>query len=165
MTRYTHYQAETFTGPDCVGYLISRAQAYNRSQLEAVFAGDAISFTQWRVLICLRDGLANTCADISRELAHDKGSMTRIVDQLEARGLLTRRRDGEDRRVVFLELTPAGRDAVNGLVAKVVDYYNEVLAEFTPQEVALFTGLLAKFKTALQAKDGERTVDNGALTP
>jgi DNA-binding MarR family transcriptional regulator len=153
MTKHRHYRVEDFTGEICIGYLISRAYAANRIQLDAQFEGEDISFTQWRVLMCLRDGLASTCADLSRELSHDKGSMTRLVDQLENRGFIRRQRDREDRRIVFLTLTPAGRAAVNRLIPKLVDYYNELLANFSPQDVTLLTQLLNRLRSALQVDD------------
>jgi len=153
MTKHRHYRVENFTGEICIGYLISRAQSLNRIQLEALFEGGDINFTQWRVLMCLRDGLANTSADISRELSHDKGSMTRIIDQLENRKLLNRQRDAEDRRIVFLTLTAAGRAAVNRLIPKLVDFYNGLLGDFSPDEVRLLTQLLTKLRSALQMRE------------
>jgi DNA-binding MarR family transcriptional regulator len=153
MTKPQHYRVEDFTGEICIGYQISRAYSANRTQLEARFEGEDISFTQWRVLMCLRDGLANTCADLSRELSHDKGSMTRLVDQLENRGFIRRRRDREDRRIVFLTLTPAGRAAVSRLIPKLVNYYNQLLADFSPQEVTMLTQLLKRLRGALQLGD------------
>jgi DNA-binding MarR family transcriptional regulator len=150
MTKQRHYRVENFRSEVCIGYLVSRAFAANRVQLEALFEGEDVSFTHWRVLMCLRDGLANTSADVSRELAHDKGSMTRIIDQLEERGLLKRERDKKDRRIVFLRLTPAGRASVNRLVPKLVDYYNILLSDFSAEDVKRFTELLSRFRAALK---------------
>jgi len=162
MAKTAHYKVRDFRGEICIGYLISRAYAMNRAQLEAEFEGEDISFTQWRVLMCLRDDIANTCADISRELAHDKGSMTRIVDQLEERGFIRRERDKDDRRLVFLILTTAGRAAVNRLVPKLVNYYNDLLEGFSPQEVQLLTQLLTRFRAALKAGDTASAAREGA---
>jgi len=162
MGKTTHYRVKDFRGEICIGYLISRAYAMNRAQLEAEFDGEDISFTQWRVLMCLRDDIANTCADISRELAHDKGSMTRIVDQLEERGFIRRERDKDDRRLVFLILTAAGRAAVNRLVPKLVNYYNDLLEGFSPQEVQLLTQLLTRLRAALKAGDTASAAREGA---
>jgi DNA-binding MarR family transcriptional regulator len=150
MTNHAHYRVDDFAGPNCIGYLISQAHANLRPQVEALFEREDIGFSQWRVLMCLRDKLANTCVDISRELSHDKGSVTRLIDQLEERGLLKRQRDPGDRRVVFLALTPAGRAAVNRLVPKIVAYFNTLLSTFSPQEAKLLVQLLTKLKTALQ---------------
>jgi DNA-binding MarR family transcriptional regulator len=153
MTRPGFYAVKDFRGPDCVGYLVSQAQSAMRPQVEALFAHEDVGFTQWRVLMCLRDGLAHTCADISRELSHDKGSMTRIIDQLETRNYLSRKRDAGDRRFVFLELTASGRAAAERLVVKVVDYFNTLLAEFSEDEVQHLIHLLKKLRRALKSGD------------
>jgi len=151
MARSPHYHVKTFLAPNCIGYLVSRAYASNRAQLERLFDHEDINFTQWRVLMCLRENIANTAADMSRELAHDKGSMTRLVDQLESQGLLKRHQGKTDRRVVVLSLSASGRAAVNRLVPRVVGYYNTLLADFSPQEVKQLTQLLTKLKSALQS--------------
>jgi DNA-binding MarR family transcriptional regulator len=103
--------------------------------------------------MCLRDGIASTCADLSRELSHDKGSMTRLMDQLERRGFVHRRRDLEDRRMVFLDLTPEGLAAVNRLIPKLVDYYNELLVDFSAEDVQRLTDLLRRLREALPHVD------------
>ena len=153
MTKHGFYDVDSFRGPDCIGYLVSQAQSAMRPQVEALFAHEDVGFTQWRVLMCLRDGLAHTCADISRELSHDKGSMTRLIDQLETRNYLSRMRDAEDRRLVFLELTPAGRAAADRLVVKVVDYFNTLLTEFSEEEVQRLIHLLKKLRRVVKRGD------------
>ena len=60
-----------------------------------------------------------TVAELARELGIDTGSTTRTLDRLEDKGFVQRTRSAEDRRVVKLELTPAGRQ-VAGLVPDVI---------------------------------------------
>lgn len=165
MSKHQHYRVETFTGPNSIGYLLSKSQASMRPQIEALFEHEELTFTQWRVLMCLRDGLANTSADISRELSHDKGSMTRIVDQLEVRGLLRRQRDDQDRRIVFLALTPAGRAAVHRIVPKVVAFFNNLLEGFTPDEVRRITTLLKKLNVTLHEAEFRPAAQQDVRTP
>jgi len=154
MSKSNFYSVDDFRGPDCVGYLVSQAQSAMRPQVEALFEREEINFSQWRVLMCLRDGLANTCADISRELSHDKGSMTRLVDQLEARGFLERRRSGDDRRLVDLVLTGPGLAAVEGLIPKVVEYFNDLLEGFSTTDARRLIELLKRLRlAALAASD------------
>ena len=162
MGKTVHYRVKEFRGEICIGYLISRIYAMNRAQLEAEFEGEDINFTQWRVLMCLRDDIANTCIDISRELSHDKGSMTRILDQLEERGFVKRQRDKDDRRLVFLMLTASGRATVNRLVPIVVNYYNNLLQDFSPQDVQLLTQLLTRLRAALKAGETASATREGA---
>jgi DNA-binding MarR family transcriptional regulator len=155
-----YYRSESFAARDCVGYLISRAQSLMRPQIEAVFDKQDLTFSQWRVLMCLRDGIANTCADISRELSHDSGSLTRLVDQLDRRGLIQRTRDRKDRRVVTLALTAAGRAAIKAAMPHVVAHFNDVLGGFTPQEgkmlITLLTRLLVRAREIDQRENRER---------
>jgi DNA-binding MarR family transcriptional regulator len=139
-----YYRSESFAARDCVGYLIPRAQSLMRPQIEAVFDKQDLTFSQWRVLMCLRDGIASTCADISRELSHDSGSLTRLVDQLDRRGLIQRTRDRKDRRVVTLALTAAGRAAIKAVQPHVVAHFNDVLDGFTPHEVKMLITLLTR---------------------
>jgi DNA-binding MarR family transcriptional regulator len=154
------YRADSFSARNCVGYLVAHAHQQMRPQLEAVFDSLDLTFSQWRVLMCLRDGIAVTCADISRELSHDSGSLTRLVDQLDRRGLIRRSRDRKDRRVVTLALTPQGRAAVNSVLADVVAYFNDVLADFSAQEtktlIALLTRLLVRVTDMEQGDKKER---------
>ena len=144
------YKSETFTARECIGYLVAHAHTTMRARIEAAFEKGELTFSHWRVLMCLRDGIAATCADISRELAHDSGSLTRLVDQLDRMGLIRRTRDKKDRRVVTLALTPRGRAAVNASVPKVVAHCNDALEGFTQQEtrtlIALLTRLVARVR-------------------
>ena len=139
-----YYHPESFSARQCVGYLVARAHNLLRPQIEAVFDKQDLTFSQWRVLMCLRDGLASTCADISREISHDSGSLTRLVDQLDRRGLIRRTRDRKDRRVVTLALTSAGRAAVNAAMPNVVAHCNDVLEGFSANEVKTLIALLTR---------------------
>ena len=77
-------------------------------RMEAALAGHDFTLMQWIVLLYLRDGLASTASDIAREFRHDSGALTRVIDQLQKRGLVSRRRSTSDRRVVDLALTAKG---------------------------------------------------------
>ena len=51
------YKVETYRGCKSVGYLIKRIFTLMMPPVEAVFAGSELSFSQWVVLMCLRDGI------------------------------------------------------------------------------------------------------------
>jgi DNA-binding MarR family transcriptional regulator len=65
-------------------------------------AEQGFTFTQWVVMMHLRDGLALNARELCVQLRHDSGAVTRVLDQLEARGLVQRERSLEDRREVKL---------------------------------------------------------------
>ncbi len=60
------------------------------------------------------------------------------------------RRD-RDRRKVELQLTPAGRETIESIIPLVVDKLNEVLTDFSKDEVQELLRLLVKLNTTLQA--------------
>jgi DNA-binding MarR family transcriptional regulator len=66
-----------------------------------------ITLTQVQVLRALRGG-PQTLSKLGHSIGLSPTSVTRVVDRLERRGLVSRRRDSEDRRLVRLNLEPEG---------------------------------------------------------
>lgn len=136
-----------------MGYLLRRANTLLLPQVEALFGEHEFTFVQWAMLMQVRDGLASTCADISRNLNYDTGALTRVIDQLEGRGFVERQRSETDRRVVTLILTAEGKRAVDALIPVVVGALNNVLTDFTREEIEMLLGLLARLVTRLEELD------------
>jgi len=145
-----HYSVETYRARDSVGYLVRRLHAIWLGRFVHVLAQAGMTLTQWVVLIQLRDGLARTAADIAHDLQHDSGALTRVIDQLERRGLVARRRSARDRRVVELALTPAGRAAVAKLLPTVVEQTNLALEPLTKAEFRQFRDALVRILDHVQ---------------
>jgi len=159
-----HYQAETYSARGSIGYLVKRAHALLIDQLEAAVEGSGLTATQWVVLMHLRDGLAINASDLCVQMRYDSGALTRMIDQLEARGLVHRERSREDRRAVQLRLTDAGRDTVAGLIPSVVQKFNFALREFSRAEVTEFTRLLTKLITTLEGTGSGTATGSGTGT-
>jgi DNA-binding MarR family transcriptional regulator len=144
-----HYHAATYTAKSSVGYLIKRAHAMLMDVLDNLFADRGFSFIHYAILTYVRDGIAVNPKDICVQYRHDSGALTRVIDQLEERGLLERVRRGADRRKVELQLTDEGRKTVESLIPLVVDKLNLALGDFSREEVAEFKRLLVKLNTRL----------------
>jgi DNA-binding MarR family transcriptional regulator len=145
-----HYRAATYRARDSMGYLMRRVYAVMHERIEAAFAGHDFTLMQWIILVYLRDGLAHTASDIAREFRHDSGALTRVIDQLERRGLITRRRSTSDRRVVELGLTALGRRTIEQLLPVMVNEMNTALAPFTRAEFEQMRTLLRRLVDHLQ---------------
>ena len=75
----------------------------------------------------------------------------RVIDQLAERGLLELVRRDRDRRKVELQLTPAGRETIEGLIPLVVEKLNLALDDFSGDEVHELQRLLVKLNSRLLA--------------
>lgn len=146
-----HYHASSYRAQNSIGYLIKRAHSMMLDVLEQVFADQGFSYIQYVILSWLRDGIAVNPKDICIQFRHDSGALTRVIDQLADRGLLERVRRDRDRRKVELQLTEAGRKAVEALIPLVVEKLNLALADFSTEEVGEFLRLLLKLNSRLQS--------------
>lgn len=146
-----HYQVANYTAKSSLGYLVKRSHSLMLDNIEPLLEARGFSFIQYVILAWLRDGIAVNPKEICTQYRHDSGAMTRVVDQLAERGLLERVRRGADRRKIELELTPAGRIAIEGLIPLVVDKVNLALADLTTAEFEELQRLLIKLNTTLQS--------------
>lgn len=127
-----------------VGYLMARARASLLAGLDAELARFGLNAMQYAVLKHLADGQARTAADLCRYMYYDTGSMTRILDRLEEKGLLRRERCQEDRRVVFLRVASAGRAQLPRLRAAGSRVLEDHLAGFDATEVESLRSYLGR---------------------
>jgi DNA-binding MarR family transcriptional regulator len=139
-----HYRPDSFHLRDSIGYLQKRSQRLMQERIEIMFAEQGCTLQQWVVLMHLRDGLAVTTADLCRELHHDSGAMTRLIDQLESRNLIERRRNSADRRVIELSITKTGNQLLDRLIPTACDMLNTTLDGFSRDEVKLLQSLLGR---------------------
>lgn len=77
-----------------------------------------------------------------KETLVTSGTMTNRVDRLAARGLVERLPDPADRRGVLVQLTTAGRDAVDAALADLLAHERTLLATVTDRDQAKLARLL-----------------------
>src|SRR5579859_6735280 len=146
-----HYHPSTYKTQLGIGYLVKRAHSMMLDAMEPVFEARGFTFFQYVIMSWLRDGIAVNPKEICAKYRHDSGALTRVIDQLAERGLVERVRRDRDRRKVELQLTPKGRETIEGLIPLVVDKLNLALAEFSTAEVHELRRLLVKLNTQLQS--------------
>ncbi len=89
--------------------VLARAFGAVERRSRASIARFGLNSTEFGVLeVLYHKGELPVC-DVRRRILLESGSMTYVVDKLVSRGLVRRRASGEDRRVVLLALTAAGR--------------------------------------------------------
>ena len=90
-------------------------------------SGHDLSYTEFAVLEVLLHKGALPIGEVGDQVLLTSGSMTYVIDKLEDRGLLHRRPCPDDRRVLYAELTEAGRE----LITEAFDEHANLLRELT----------------------------------
>ena len=85
----------------------TRDAMWARMEKELADAGHDLTFSQFIAIKKLATGTAGV-TDLARAADLNPGAMTRLLDKLEARGLLVRVADPNDRRALHIHLTEAG---------------------------------------------------------
>lgn len=129
------YTAETWTMDESLGYLLAQVRARLVAAIDTEIAPMGITWAQWGTLLQIANGKADTAAELCRNTTGDTGSMTRMLDRLEQKGLVQRERSTEDRRVVHLRLTEAGEALYPQLPPIAVKVLNHHLRGFSPEEL------------------------------
>jgi len=103
-----------------------------------------ISSTQYNVLRILRgaepDGL--TCGGIGDRMIQHDPDITRLIDRMEKRGLVSRQRDDKDRRVVITRITQKGLDLLAQLDGPVDEFNKRRLGHLGPVKLQMLIDLL-----------------------
>lgn len=86
--------------------------------------------------------------ELAGKVLKSAGNMTTVVDNLERRGLVERRRDGEDRRVVTVQLTDSGRDLVREVFPRVVEVLVDAFSALSATEQQQLAVLCRRLGTA-----------------
>jgi DNA-binding MarR family transcriptional regulator len=139
------------TGPleDHVFVALVKAADTLALQAEQLFKASGLSATQYNVLRILRGaeptGLA--CRAIGdRMISHDP-DITRLLDRMEKRGLITRERQTDDRRVVKTRITPAGLAALKTLDAPVREMHKKQFAHISATKLKTLSELLSELQS------------------
>lgn len=147
------FTESTFYPDTSPGYLVRLIHQMGVAAIDKTLAEDGMTATQWMTLVSLHFGHADTCVGLARAMAHDKGAMTRLIDQMEASGWVIRQRDDADRRVVRLRLTDAGRETAVAAKRKVIACWNGFLADWSDAEVKELVSVLQRLRRTMEESD------------
>lgn len=147
----TFYRAEGYNPEDSVGYLMRQILSMVSHEIERQLAHTDLTNAQWVPLFKLYTRQASTVAELARCCNLDAGAMTRTLDRLEAKGLCKRVRSETDRRVVNIELTPAGTQAASDIPEILSGVQNAHLAGFSAEEFQTLRAYLRRILANAQS--------------
>jgi DNA-binding MarR family transcriptional regulator len=133
-TSPTFYDGTRYNIAESVGHQLVQVVSLMRREVEARMALHGLTDAQWKPLWMLKAGRASTANELARETCIDAGAITRMLDRLEAKGLIERVRSETDRRVVHLRLTDAGEAAVANVPPVLASVNNDFLRGLSERE-------------------------------
>lgn len=117
--------------------------------VDAHFHGHGLSQGRFTVLMLLADKAGGpshtlTPAQLADLAGVTRATMTGLVDTLERDGMVTRKPDSEDRRMLFVELTPRGQAFLGQIMPEHFRRISVLMAALTESERRLLVRLLGK---------------------
>ncbi|MDA3946645.1 MAG: MarR family transcriptional regulator [Helicobacteraceae bacterium] len=100
-----------------------------------------------------------TQSKIATMLAKAKPTVSRTVDALEKKGLITRDEDDTDRRVKYIRLTEEGQKVLNAVIPMAKSFNETIYSQFTTQEIETFFHVLETINDTVEqcTLTGEKT--------
>jgi len=138
------YSGDRWSAEESIGYLLRQTMSAVNRDAETEMRPHGLTAVQWAPLMIISRGGNPTAASLARDLNTDTGAMTRMLDRLEAKGLLTRSRSSQDRRVVVLTLTDQGRELTTRIPHHLARVYNQLLTGFNADEFQQLKGFLRR---------------------
>lgn len=117
---------------------------------DVVLKGEDLSLTQYNVLRILRgasEGLS--CGEIASRMITRDPDVTRLLDRMEKRGLISRSRESRDRRLVLARITAKGLQLVNGLDEPIQKVHHKLLGHLGKERLRALAELLAAVREKL----------------
>lgn len=138
-------QRKPFNSPEEEIYLsiVRTAEALSWGVAETLKAAE-LTPTQYNVLRILRGAGAEgaTCGQISERMVTKDSDITRLLERLDARGLITRARDGQDRRFITVRITEEGLRLLASLDEPVAECHRRQIGHLGRERLAALGKLL-----------------------
>jgi DNA-binding MarR family transcriptional regulator len=118
--------------------------------LVTILRPEDLTSTQYNVLRILRgapEGLP--CGEIAKRMITRDPDITRLLDRLEKRGLISRSREARDRRTVMARITSAGLKLLARLDEPVQEAHRKQLGHLDRGHLRLLTELLREARSQL----------------
>jgi MarR family transcriptional regulator, organic hydroperoxide resistance regulator len=129
-----------------LGYRLRRAQGAMHRDYMASVAGLDLTQKQTATLWLINGNPGVSQVSVAAALGMDRATMMSVVDRLEDRTLVIRKRSTTDRRRQELYLTPAGKSLLRKVKARIAEHEERFKSLFTPAELSTLLAALQKFQ-------------------
>ena len=142
--------------------MMMEASLFRRQQLQAY----RLTMTQFFALNLLEGPEPQRISDLARRLELSHPAATNLVDALEARRLVARRREGKDRREIRVRLTPTGRGLLHRVHQQFLDQARKVAGMISLEHRGVATEVLQDLQGSIrQLREGGLAFGSGKEGP
>ena len=134
-------------------YLFMHIGKLLNERLRSPLSEGGIHFGQARILVALLHHGKLNQGTIGRGLHIKPATVTNLVKKLEASGLIARRQDTNDDRIMNVTLTSKGRDAANFAVSVMEQIEDDIRSGLTQKEMDKLRNLLKRVRNTLGGSD------------
>ncbi|MFD7077199.1 MarR family winged helix-turn-helix transcriptional regulator [Nocardioides sp. NPDC059952] len=121
-----------------LGFLLSRLMREVMAREKPILDAAGLEMWDYAVLTALAESDAPTQAQLAATTGRDKTRLIGNLDRLEARGMVERQPDPDDRRNRIVSLTRAGSRALRGCREAIAAMETELLSDLDPADRAAF---------------------------
>jgi DNA-binding MarR family transcriptional regulator len=125
-------------------YLIRRLMMISTAVLAEILEEEDMPVSQWAVLTMIDNHPEIDQSRLAEVVSIDKTNTGRMVDQLEAKGLVERLPNGSDRRAWMLRCTPLGQKTRRRLLPRALATQERLLSCLKPPHRELFIDLMSQ---------------------
>jgi DNA-binding MarR family transcriptional regulator len=141
---------------DYLPYLLNRAGSRIAASYSEVVRCHGITLPMWRVLAALREREPRTVGELAAVTSIEVSTLSRVLDGMERKGLVRRRRASGDGRRVTLQRTAAGSSLTEKLVPLALRYEAVALGGLSEAEVADLKRLLVRLYDNMAELEDDR---------
>ena len=138
-----------------IGLVLSRAARVVSRAFDEAVADAGGSLPMWLVVLNLKSGRAANQRELAASVGVSEATLTHHLNAMEKSGLLTRRRDPENRRIHLVELTDTGEAMFVRLREAAVSFDRRLRRGLAAEELATLKGLLDRLASNVAEDKGE----------
>jgi len=136
-----------------IGLLLTRTAKLVGRAFDAALTEAGGSLPAWVVLVSLKGRAHGAQRELAEAVGIEGPTLTHHLNRMEAAGLVTRRRDPENRRAHRVELTEDGEATFRRLLQTVVAFDARLRGGLADREVTALRGLLDRLQANVAAPD------------
>ena len=125
-------------------YWLARASGRYRSRMEAVLRGSGLDMPRWRVLMTLHQDRVASVSEIAAHSTEKLPTMTKIIQRMEADGLVRRQPRAGREHIMEVVLTDSGEAAGDTAWHSAEAVYDQAFAGLSEADLAQLNSLLER---------------------